>query len=98
MPFEYQTICKPDNFWPFEYQTSPVFRWLLYFSIAFCVNLEPPTKCWKATLSVKSDNKIGPFFQDENDLKDKEIAKKNEQIESLKEEIVMLKNLFVDAG
>ena len=33
MPFEYQTICKPDNFWPFEYRTSPVFRWLLYMSI-----------------------------------------------------------------
>ena len=31
MPFEYRTICKPDNFWPFEYQTSPVFRWLLYY-------------------------------------------------------------------
>ena len=30
MPFEYRTIYKPDNFWPFEYQTSPVFRWLLY--------------------------------------------------------------------
>ena len=33
MPFEYQTICKLDNFWPFEYQTSPVFRWLLYFVV-----------------------------------------------------------------
>ena len=32
MPFEYQTICKPDNFRPFEYQTSPVFRWLLYLN------------------------------------------------------------------
>ena len=21
MPFEYWTICKPDNFWPIEYQT-----------------------------------------------------------------------------
>ena len=30
MPFENQTIRKPDNFWPFEYRTSPVFRWLLY--------------------------------------------------------------------
>ena len=30
MPFEYQTICKPDNFQPFEYRTSPVLRWLLY--------------------------------------------------------------------
>ena len=31
MPFEYQTICKPNNFWPFEYLTTPVFRWLLYY-------------------------------------------------------------------
>ena len=30
MPFENQTICKPDNFWPFKYETSPVFRWLLF--------------------------------------------------------------------
>ena len=22
MPFEYLTIWKPDNFWPFEYQTG----------------------------------------------------------------------------
>ena len=32
MPFEYRTICKLDNFWPFEYWTSLVFRWLLYLS------------------------------------------------------------------
>ena len=30
--FEYRTICKPGNFWSFEYQTSPLFRWLLYYS------------------------------------------------------------------
>ena len=34
MPFEYRTICKLDNFLPFEYQTSPVFRWLLYLEVA----------------------------------------------------------------
>ena len=32
MPFENRTICKPDNFWPFEYRTCPVFRWLLFIS------------------------------------------------------------------
>ena len=29
-PFEHQTIWQPDMFGPFEYQTSPVFRWFLY--------------------------------------------------------------------
>jgi hypothetical protein len=38
------------------------------------------------------------FLQDESDLKDKLIAKKNQVIESLKEEIVTLKKLFVDVG
>ena len=33
MPFQYQTICKLDNFFPFEYQTCPVFRWLLYLDL-----------------------------------------------------------------
>ena len=37
MSFEYQTICKPDNFRPSEYRTSPVFRWLLYFKIPSCL-------------------------------------------------------------
>ena len=32
MPFECRTICKPDNFWPFEYWTSPVLSWLLYLN------------------------------------------------------------------
>ena len=29
-PFKYQTIWQPDTNLPFEYQTSPVNRWLLY--------------------------------------------------------------------
>ena len=39
MPFENQTICKPDNFGPFEYWTSPVFKWLLYFDLT-CPNVD----------------------------------------------------------
>ena len=30
MAFEYQTIWHPTSYWPFEYQTSSVFRSLLY--------------------------------------------------------------------
>ena len=45
MPFEYRIICKPDNFWPFEYRTSPVFRWLLYKQIFW-------TKLYKPGLDV----------------------------------------------
>ena len=29
-PFENETTWRPDKFVPFEYQTCPVFRWLLY--------------------------------------------------------------------
>ena len=29
-PFEYRTVWQPDTNLPFEYQTSAVFRWLLY--------------------------------------------------------------------
>ena len=32
-PFENRTIRQPDMFGPFEYKTSPVFRWLLYLII-----------------------------------------------------------------
>ena len=31
--FEYRTIWQPDTNLPFEYQTSPVFRWLLQLNI-----------------------------------------------------------------
>ena len=31
--FKIQTICQQDNFCPFEYQTSLVFKWLLYKTI-----------------------------------------------------------------
>ena len=34
-PLENQTIREPDTIWPFEYRTSPVFRWLLYFVVFF---------------------------------------------------------------
>ena len=30
-PFEYQTIWKLDTNLPYEYQTSPVFKWLICF-------------------------------------------------------------------
>ena len=35
VPFENRTIWRPDMFGPFENQTSPVFRWLLYFNFVF---------------------------------------------------------------
>ena len=47
MPFEYRTICKPDNFWPFEYQTSPVFRWLL------CLIMNVSELQWNTIKSAK---------------------------------------------
>ena len=32
-PFEYWTIWQPDTNLPFDYPTSPVFRWLLYYHL-----------------------------------------------------------------
>ena len=43
--FEYRTISQPDTNLPFEYQTSPIFRWLLY------VSSMNPNKRWKCYLA-----------------------------------------------
>ena len=34
MAFDYRTIRRSDNFWPFKYQTSPVFRSPLYLNFS----------------------------------------------------------------
>ena len=53
-PFEIQTSCKHDMFGPFEYQTCPVIRWLLYstkcwinWCIEFLDNFEKLNRFWK---------------------------------------------------
>ena len=59
MPFEYWIICNPDNFLPFEYWTSPVFRWLLYqacWVIEWSVDVQM-SNGWDLEWCPKSDHK-----------------------------------------
>ena len=41
-PFEYRTIWQPNTNLPFEYQTSPVLRWLLYLKFNLSLGLGYP--------------------------------------------------------
>ena len=49
--FEYRTICHPNSFWPFKYQTSLVFRPALLifikesYQISFSVGDKTPVLC-----------------------------------------------------
>ena len=38
-PIEYRTIWHLDTNLPFEYQTSPIFRWLLYWTVLFIIHM-----------------------------------------------------------
>ena len=69
-PFEYRTIWQLDTTLPFEYQTSPVFRWLLYR-----INLEfrwflylSSTLCLDVTDELVLKEEWGEVGRDQNFL------------------------------
>ena len=62
-PFKYLTIWQPDTNLPFEYQTSPVFRWLWHTLIFHypLFYLSPLNQ--NSTPSLLSPTTLSPMFQ-----------------------------------
>ena len=55
-PFEYWTVWQSDTKLPFAYQSSPVFRWLLYGLFVFSVRFWLIKVIWLSRTLTKQTN------------------------------------------